>query len=73
VPSESESLLSRWKRLAHRVGAFQARLLFALLYLTVVAPFAFIARWTADSFRSSAWIPHHETEESVRDAVRRQF
>lgn len=73
MPVENDSLLSRWKRFAHRIGAFQARLLFALLYLTVVAPFAFIARWTADSFRSSAWVPHPETEESVRDAARRQF
>jgi hypothetical protein len=38
----------RWKWLAERLGHFQARFLFALLYLIVVAPFGIAVRIFSD-------------------------
>lgn len=43
--SESEP---RWRRFLNRIGNFQARLFMTLLYFTLVAPFALIARLAQD-------------------------
>jgi hypothetical protein len=37
-----------WKRFARRMGNFQARLLLAAIYFTLVAPFALFSRLSAD-------------------------
>ena len=34
-----KSLWSAWKRLAHKIGNFQARVLLTILYAVVVLPF----------------------------------
>ena len=37
-----------WKRIAHRIGQFQARVLLTLFYFIVLAPFAGALRLFAD-------------------------
>ena len=37
-----------WKRVAKRIGDFQARVILTLLYFIILGPFALIVRWGAD-------------------------
>ena len=37
-----------WKRIARRIGDFQARVILTVLYFIVIAPFALAVRWLAD-------------------------
>lgn len=54
-----EVLWDAWKRLARKIGNFQARLLLALLYAIVVLPFGLIVRIFSDSLK----INHHRSKE----------
>ena len=49
-----------WKRLAQKIGDFQARLLLTLIYMTVLLPFGLIVRFFGDPLRiktsPNAWI-----------------
>ncbi len=40
-----------WKRLAHKIGNFQARVLLTVLYAILVLPFGLGVRWFADPLR----------------------
>ncbi len=60
-----------------RVGDFQARLLFGVLYFTVVAPFGLAVRILADPLRvrrphRSNWTSGKPWSEGI-DALRRQY
>jgi len=44
-------LWEAWKRLAHRIGNFQARLLLTLLYAVLILPFGLAVRLFADPLR----------------------
>ena len=54
-----KSLWSAWKRLAHKIGNFQARVLLTILYAVVVLPFGVAARLFSDAMkikhRPTAW------------------
>ena len=49
-----------WKRLAHKIGNFQARVLLTIIYATVVLPFGLLVRLFSDSLlikqRPTQWI-----------------
>lgn len=51
-----------WKRLAHKIGNFQARVLLTVLYVIVVLPFGLIIRLFSDPLRirnrPTKWIDH---------------
>jgi len=53
-----KSLWSAWKRLAHKIGNFQARVLLTILYAVVVLPFGVAARRFSDAMK----IKHRPTE-----------
>jgi hypothetical protein len=57
-----KNLWSAWKRLAHKIGNFQARVLLTLLYGIVVLPFGLIVRLFSDPLRikhrPTKWIEH---------------
>jgi hypothetical protein len=57
-----KSLWSAWKRLAHKIGNFQARVLLTVLYATVVLPFGVIVRLFSDPLhmkhRPQQWTEH---------------
>jgi len=44
-------LWEAWKRLAHRIGNFQARVLLTVLYAVLVLPFGLVVRLFSDPLR----------------------
>lgn len=59
-------LYEAWKRLAHRIGNFQARILLTLIYAVLVLPFGLAVRWLGDTLRTkrrpTQWLDaSHET------------
>ncbi len=64
-----------WKRLAHKIGNFQARLLLTVFYAVVVLPFGLAVRFFADPLRikrrPAEWLDHPEAPGSL-DAAQRQ-
>lgn len=73
------SLLKRlweaWKRLAHRIGNFQARVLLTVFYAVLVLPFGVLTRLFADPLRikrkPAKWLEHPEASADL-DWARRQ-
>lgn len=43
-----KNLWSRWKRLARKIGDFQARVILTVLYAVAVLPFGLIVRFFSD-------------------------
>ena len=56
------SLWSAWKRLAHKIGNFQARVILTVLYAVVILPFGLAARLFSDPLkirhRPTQWTDH---------------
>jgi hypothetical protein len=48
MPAFATALWARWKRIAHAVGTFQARVLLTVLYLVLLPLFTVIARLAGD-------------------------
>ena len=61
-----KALCSAWKRLAHKIGNFQARVLLTVLYAIVVLPFGLPARIFSDPLkikhRPTKWTDHTQEE-----------
>ncbi|HUI52643.1 MAG TPA: hypothetical protein VLX60_12715 [Terriglobales bacterium] len=57
-----KSVWEIWKRLAHKIGNFQARVLLTLLYALPVLPFGVAVRLFSDPLqikrRPTAWMEH---------------
>jgi hypothetical protein len=55
-------LWEAWKRLARRIGNFQARVVLTVVYCIFVLPFGLVVRWCADPLRikrrPDAWLDH---------------
>ena len=69
---------SAWRRIAKKVGNFQARVLLAIFYFTLFCPFALIVRWCTDPLAIKpgsphGWRPLGPTESLPLDRARRQF
>jgi hypothetical protein len=51
-----------WKRIAHKVGTFQARVLLTIFYAVLVFPFGVFARLFSDPLRikrrPTQWLDH---------------
>ena len=51
-----------WKRIAHRIGNFQARVLLTVFYAILVLPFGVVVRLFSDPLRikrrPAAWLNH---------------
>jgi len=66
LAQNQKALWHAWKRLAHKIGNFQARVLLTLLYAIVVLPFGLIARIFSDPLkiknRPTKWIEHAPEE-----------
>ncbi len=67
-----------WKRIAHKIGDFQARVLLTVFYFVILAPFALIVRLAADplAVKSSTirgWHPRSAGTGGALDRARRQF
>ena len=51
-----------WKRIAQKIGNFQARVLLTVFYVVLVSPFGLAARWFSDPLRIKRppdhWLDH---------------
>ncbi len=50
-------LWAAWKRIARKIGDFQARVLLTIFYFVLLAPFALIVRRTSDPLALKAAAP----------------
>lgn len=61
-PQTLKVLWEGWKRIAHKIGNFQARVLLTVLYAIVVLPFGLIVRLFSDPLqiknRPMKWFEH---------------
>ena len=71
-------LWAHWKRIAKKIGDFQARLILSVFYFIIVGPFALILRWVADPLSlkkgaEQAWREKPEPKESALKRAMNQF
>lgn len=70
-------LWNSWKRLAQKIGNFQARVLLTLIYGVLVLPLGLAVRWFGDPLRikqqQENWMPHSKEETAELDWARRQW
>ncbi len=63
-----------WKRIAHRIGNFQARVVLILFYAVLVFPFGIAARLFSDPLRikhrPSRWLDHPNSAHDLESARR---
>jgi hypothetical protein len=76
--SAAGKLWQGWKRVAARVGNFQARLLLSLFYFVVFAPFALAVRWGSDPLGikkgvEPQWRPPAENQGTPLERAMRQY
>jgi hypothetical protein len=67
-----------WKRIAKKIGDFQARVILTVLYFVIIGPFALIIRWAADPLAlkkggEPGWRPKAQTEDSPLKRAINQF
>lgn len=72
------SLWERWKRVARKIGDFQARFLLTGFYLIFIGPFALLIRWRADplgikSRTPRGWLPCATRKGSPMERATEQF
>lgn len=77
MPSVISRLWAAWKRVAKKVGEFQARVLLAVFYFVLVWPFALAVRWGSDPLEikphtPKGWHPKVERGDPMGRA-QRQF
>lgn len=70
-----KKLWAVWKRLAHKIGDFQARVILTVIYALLVLPFGVAVRLFADPLRikrrPTAWLDHSQ-ESAGLEFARRQ-
>jgi hypothetical protein len=72
------NLWEGWKRVARKIGDFQARLLMTVFYFLILGPLAMVLRWRSDPLAIKAttargWRDMEEKEGVPMDRARRQF
>jgi hypothetical protein len=73
-----KELWAAWKRIARKIGDFQARVLLTIFYFVLLAPFALIVRRTSDplAMKTGAqrgWNIRQNAPDYSLEAVRKQF
>ncbi len=57
-----KKLWEAWKKIAHVIGNFQARILLTIIYSVLILPFGLVVRFFADSLHSKKrpekWFDH---------------
>ena len=72
-----KALWERWKKIAHAIGTFQARVILTVIYAVVLPLFALIARTVDDRLQlrrpaSPRWLERRATASDLEDG-RKQF
>ena len=73
-----KSLWEAWKRVARKIGNFQARVLLFVFYSLILAPFALAVRWGSDPLTLKpgsprGWRARPEPQGPARQQARSQF
>jgi hypothetical protein len=75
APQSLRQFWETWKRITHKIGTFQARVLLTVLYALLVFPFGLAVRLFADPLRikrrPTTWL-ERPTEECDLEWARRQ-
>lgn len=77
-PSVACALLEWWKRLAKKIGDFQARIILTLFYFLVVGPFALLVQHCSDPLAIKpgtprGWRPKGGEKDSPMARAMKQF
>jgi hypothetical protein len=77
-PSLPRRIWNGWKRVARKIGDFQARVILSVFYFLVLAPFALVSRLSGDSLaaRQAAahgWIPKPARAGNPMEEASKQF
>ena len=77
-PAFARALWEGWKRVARKIGDFQARLLLTVFYIFVIGPFALLIRWRGDPLliKSAAprgWLPYGVKKGTPAERATQQF
>ena len=68
-----------WKRVAKKIGNFQARVMLMILYFVVLAPLGIVFRWTVDplgikpSTGYAGWRPRPDEQGTPMERAHQQF
>jgi hypothetical protein len=69
-----KNLWAIWKRIAHKIGDFQARVLLTLIYAVLVLPFGLAVRMFSDPLnlkkRPANWLDHPKDAIDLKGARR---
>jgi hypothetical protein len=75
--SAARTLWRGWKRIAKKIGDFQARLLLEVLYFALLWPFALAVRWRSDPLAlkgtTGGWRLRATEQATEMDRALRQF
>jgi hypothetical protein len=85
--AESESTTARvslarrawegWKRIAHKIGVVQTRIIMVIFYFLFMLPLGLVLRVVRDPLHfkhpeGTNWVPHHQEPDTLENA-QRQF
>jgi hypothetical protein len=78
IVGTARQLWERWKRIARKIGDFQARALMTVFYFLVLGPVALGLRWRSDPLAIKAgtargWRDLEAKDGAPGDRARRQF
>jgi hypothetical protein len=77
VVGSARKLWERWKRIARKIGDFQARALMTIFYFLILGPVAMVIRWRSDPLAIKpttlrGWSDREEREGEHMAQARRQ-
>jgi hypothetical protein len=74
VWSSLKKLWANWKKIAHQVADFQARVLLTIIYFVLILPFGLAVRYFADSLhtkkRPERWLEYPRSPNDMDEAHR---
>jgi hypothetical protein len=65
----ARKLWERWKRIARKIGDFQARALMTLFYYLILGPVAMATRWRSDPLAIKARTPRGWSDSEKREGA----
>lgn len=73
----ARKLWEGWKRIARKIGDFQARVLMTIFYFVILGPLAMVLRWRSDPLAmkprtARGWVDREAREGSAMEHARRQ-